>query len=260
MANAELAKRFDLTGRVAFVSGASSGFGRHFAEVLARAGASVAVGARRMDRLVELRDRLAPAGCRILPVALDVTDPASPPRAIAEAEATLGPVTILICNAGVPGGAMFLDTTEEQWRSVLDVNLDGVFRLGQAGARRMKANGTGGSIINMASVAAFGVLKGISAYHASKAAVVNLTRAMALELAKDRIRVNALAPGYVPTELNDAFLATDAGKRLIARVPFARVGRLDELDGPLLLLASDAGSYMTGSTIVVDGGTLLAMG
>ena len=143
---------------------------------------------------------------------------------------------------------------------MLDVNLDGVFRVGQEAARRMSKTSNGGSIINIASITAFGVLKAIAAYSASKAAVVSLTKSMALELARDKIRVNALAPGYFSTELNDAFLTSDAGRRLLSRVPMERAGRVEELDGPLLLLASDAGAFMTGSVITIDGGHLLAMG
>jgi NAD(P)-dependent dehydrogenase (short-subunit alcohol dehydrogenase family) len=193
-------------------------------------------------------------------VALDVTDRASIAKAFDAAEAALGPVSILVNNAGVPAGAYFLKMSESDWRSVMDVNLDGVFRVGQEAARRMSERRSGGSIINIASITAFGVLKGIAPYSASKAAVVSLTKSMALELARDGIRVNALAPGYFSTELNDAFLSGDAGQRLLSRVPMARAGKLEELDGPLLLLASDAGAFMTGSVITIDGGHLLAMG
>ena len=142
----------------------------------------------------------------------------------------------------------------------MEVNLDGVFRVGQEAARRMSENRGGGSIINIASITAFGVLKGIAPYSASKAAVVSLTKSMALELARDGIRVNALAPGYFSTELNDAFLNGEAGQRLLSRVPMARAGKLDELDGPLLLLASDAGAFMTGTVLTVDGGHVVPIG
>ena len=143
---------------------------------------------------------------------------------------------------------------------MMSVNLDGVFRVGQEAARRMAANRTGGSIVNIASLLGFGVIKGLSTYSATKAAVISLTKSMALELARDRIRVNALAPGYFATEFNDAYLASDAGKRMMSRVPMQRAGAVHELDGPLLLLASDAGAFMTGSVVTVDGGHLLAMG
>lgn len=252
--------RFSLAGKTALITGASSGFGWHFAHVLARAGAKVAVAARRTDRLQKLQDEIHASGGQAAAVALDVTDNASVKRAFDTAEAALGPVTILVNNAGVPAGSYFLKTTDADWRSVLDVNLDGVFRVGQEAARRMSERRSGGSIINVASIAAFGVLKGIASYSASKAAVVSLTKSMALELARDGVRVNALAPGYFSTELNDAFLSGEAGRRLLSRVPMARAGTLEELDGPLLLLASDAGAFMTGSVIIIDGGHLLAMG
>jgi NAD(P)-dependent dehydrogenase (short-subunit alcohol dehydrogenase family) len=255
-----MAQPFSLEGKAALVTGASSGLGRHFAGVLARAGAKVALAARRMDRLRELEAEIKAAGGRAVPVALDVTDSASVAHAFDAVEAVLGPITILVNNAGVPAGSFITETSDEQWRAVLDVNLDGVFRVGREAARRMKKHGAGGSIVNTASIAGFSVNKAIAAYSASKAAVISLTKTMALELARDRIRVNALAPGYIPTELNRGFLESEAGKRLLARVPMGRAGRLEELDGPLLLLASDAGAFMTGSVITVDGGHLLVGG
>jgi NAD(P)-dependent dehydrogenase (short-subunit alcohol dehydrogenase family) len=261
MGKAMAAYAISLTGKTALVTGASSGLGQHFARVLASAGAKVALAARRLDRLQQLEAEIRAAGGQASAVALDVTDRASIAKAFDAAEAALGPVSILINNAGVPAGAYFLKMSESDWRSVMDVNLDGVFRVGQEAARRMSERRSGGgSIINIASITAFGVLKGIASYSASKAAVVSLTKSMALELARDNIRVNALAPGYFSTELNDAFLSGDAGQRLLSRVPMARAGKLEELDGPLLLLASDAGAFMTGSVITIDGGHLLAMG
>ncbi len=250
---------FSLHGRTALVTGASSGIGRHFAGVLARAGARVAVAARRRDRLETLAADIRANGSEAVAVELDVTDPESVARAFDAAERAFGPVTVLVNNAGVPANTFFTKLTEQDWRQVLDVNLDGVFRVGQEGARRMIAAGTGGSIVNVASVLGLGVLKAVAPYAASKAAVIQLTKSMALEIVRDRIRVNALAPGYVVTELNDDFLASPSGQKLLSRVPFGRAADLKELDGPLLLLASDAGSYMTGSVLVVDGGSLLAM-
>ena len=250
---------FSLNGRTALVTGASSGIGRHFALVLARAGACVAVAARRLDRLEALVEDIRAKGGRAVAVPLDVTEPESVVRAFDAAEATFGPVTVLINNAGVPSNTFFTKLTEHDWREVLAVNLDGVFRVGQEGAKRMIAADTGGSIVNVASVLGLGVLKAVAPYAASKAAVIQLTKSMALELSRERIRVNALAPGYVITELNDEFLASESGQKLLSRVPFGRAAALSELDGPLLLLASDAGSFMTGSVLVVDGGSLLAM-
>src|SRR5688572_19100923 len=237
---------FSLKGRAALVTGASSGLGHHFAKVLVRAGAHVAIAARRIDRLEALKREIETSGGTATAVVLDVTDPASVKSAFATAEAALGPISVVVNNAGVAEPSYFLKMTEEEWRSVLSVNLDGVFRVAQEGARRMKANGTGGSIVNIASVLGLGVIKTLSHYSASKAGVIHMTKAVAYELARDNIRVNAIAPGYCETEMNDAFFQTEAGKRLIARVPMERLGRLSELDGPLLLLASNAGSFMTG--------------
>jgi NAD(P)-dependent dehydrogenase (short-subunit alcohol dehydrogenase family) len=193
-------------------------------------------------------------------VELDVSDPLSVARAFEAAQASAGPITIIINNAGVPSGSYFVKTSEEEWRDVMAVNLDGVFRIGREAARRMIASGTGGSIVNIASILGFGAIKSLSAYAASKAAVVSLTKSMALELARERIRVNAIAPGYFSTEINAGFLESAAGRRLLSKVPMGRAGNLAELDGPLLLLASEAGAFMTGSVITVDGGHLLAMG
>lgn len=249
-----------LAGKIALVTGASSGLGAHFARVLAGAGAGVVLTARRFDRLSRLESEIRATGGEAWAVELDVTDQASVARAFDAAEAAAGPIAVLVNNAGVPSGSFFAKTTEEEWRGVMAVNLDGVFRVGREAARRMVANGAGGSIVNIASILGFGTIKSLSAYAASKAAVVSLTKSMALELARERIRVNAIAPGYFSTEINDGFLASEAGRRLLSRVPMGRFGDLSELDGPLLLLASNAGAFMTGSVITVDGGHLLAMG
>jgi NAD(P)-dependent dehydrogenase (short-subunit alcohol dehydrogenase family) len=251
---------FSLAGKTALVTGASSGFGRHFAAVLAEAGARVALTARRLDRLQSVEAEIAGRAQIAKAIALDVTDRRSVEQAFDAAEAALGPVTIVLNNAGVPSGSFFLKTSEEEWRRVLDVNLDGVFRVGQVAGQRMAKGAAGGSIINIASILGFGAIKAVSAYAASKAAIISLTKSMALELARDRIRVNALAPGYFATEFNTQFMATDAGKRMLARVPLGRFGTLSDLDGALLLLASDAGAYMTGSIITIDGGQTLAIG
>lgn len=253
-------EQFSLDGRTALVTGASSGLGRHFATTLAHAGAQVAVAARRRDKLDETVDIIASAGGSAVPVMMDVTEPQSLAAAFDEAESPLGPITILVNNAGVPSRTPFLDMDEDEWRQTMDVNLDGVARVAREAGRRMRAAKTGGSIVNIASVLGLAVLRSVSAYAVSKAAVIQLTKAMALEVARDNIRVNALAPGYFATDLNRGFLSSDAGQRIIASVPQARVGNLEELDGPLLLLASDAGSFMTGSVLSVDGGASLALG
>lgn len=259
MADDDPIRRFRLDGRAALVTGASSGLGCRFALTLARAGADVALCARRLDRLQAVARTIEDGGGRAVALRMDVTDGASVAAAFEQAQAALGPVSILVNNAGVPSTTAFIDTSDEAWRQVMAVNLDGVFRVAREGAQRMRAAG-GGAIVNIASVLASSVLKGVSAYAASKAAVIQLTRAMALELARDNIRVNALAPGYVATEMNTDFLASEAGRRLIAKVPQARVGEPADLDGPLLLLASDAGAFITGAVLYVDGGAALTLG
>lgn len=248
---------FSLADETALVTGASSGLGRHFAAVLARAGARVVVAARRPDRLRALVQEIEAAGGSATAIEMDVTNPASVASGFAAAEAVFGPNTIVVNNAGVTDPAFITRMSDAQWRGVMDVNLDGVFHVAREASRRMIAAGNGGSIINIASIVGLGAIKTLGAYAASKAGVLALTRTMALELARDKIRVNALAPGYISTELNDSFWQTDAGKRMIAHIPQRRLGRLEELDGPLLLLASRAGSFMTGSTLTVDGGHLL---
>ena len=251
---------FSLAGKTAFITGASSGLGAHFAGVLSRAGAKVVIAARRTDRLEALAATIRSAGGTAHAVALDVTAPASVSAAYDSAESVLGPIDIVVNNAGVPSQSRILMTTESEWRDVMSVNLDGVFRVAQEGARRMVAAKRPGSIVNIASILGYAVMKTLAPYSASKAAVISLTRAMALELARDRIRVNAIAPGYFATEINGDFWQTDAGARMIKGIPMGRIGDLPELDGPLLLLASDAGAFMTGSILTVDGGHLLATG
>lgn len=249
--------QFSLVGQTALVTGASSGLGQHFATVLAAAGAKVAVAARRVDRLEMLATRIKGAGGQAHAVAMDVTDAASITAAFDAAEAALGPVTILINNAGVPSQSSFLKVSAEEWRETLAVNLDGVFAVGQEAAKRMAKGGQGGSIVNIASIMGTANAKTLAPYCASKAAVLSLTRSMALELVRDRIRVNAIAPGYFSTEINAGFTETEPGKKMVARIPMRRFGNLPDLDGPLLLLASDAGRFMTGSVLTVDGGQLL---
>lgn len=247
---------FDLSDRAALVTGASSGLGRHFALTLARAGAKVALAARRVDRLEELQARIEAQGGAAAAVALDVTDAGSVAAAVAEAAARLGPIRVLVNNAGVAATKGVLEADEEDWDRVVGTNLKGAWLVAQAVARHMAGHGQGGSIVNIASILGLRVAGQVSAYAASKAGLLHLTRAMALELARHKIRVNAIAPGYIETELNRDFFASPAGEALVKRVPQRRLGRPEELDGALLLLASDASSYMTGSTVVVDGGHL----
>ncbi|PGH57034.1 2-deoxy-D-gluconate 3-dehydrogenase [Azospirillum palustre] len=248
----------DLTGRTALVTGASSGLGRHFAGVLAKAGARVALAARRTEALAETRSAIEAAGGSAVVVAMDVTDPASVAAAVGEAWGALGRIDILVNNAGVTATRPFLDMGEEEWDRVIDTNLTGCARVARAVAQRMRDDKQGGAIVNIASILGMRVAGQVSSYIAAKGGLVQLTKAMALELARHDIRVNALCPGYVETELNADFFASDAGKALVKRIPQRRLGRLADLDGPLLLLASDAGAYMTGSVLAVDGGHLVS--
>ncbi|MEJ2015397.1 MAG: glucose 1-dehydrogenase [Limibacillus sp.] len=245
---------FSLDGRVALVTGASSGLGAGFARVLAGAGAKIALAARRGDRLVALAKELQDQGARALPIEVDVSDPVQVARAVEETETELGPLRILVNNAGVAKTAPALETPLEDWDSVIEVNLRGAWIMAQEAGRAMSAHGEGGSIINIASILGLNGTQGVPAYGASKAALINLTRALAAEWARNGIRVNALAPGYIETDLNKDFLASQAGEAIRKRIPQRRFGRLHDLDGPLLLLAGDAGGFMTGSVVVVDGG------
>lgn len=247
-----------IAGRGALVTGASSGLGRHFAKVLAGAGARVVLAARRTDALETTREAIAAAGGTAIPVRMDVTDSASVRRAVAEAGEALGGIDILVNNAGVTVTAPLLDLEEADWDRVIDTNLTGCFLVAQEVARSMRDRKSGGAIVNVASILGMRVGGQVSAYLASKAGLVHLTKAMALELARHGIRVNALCPGYLETELNSDFFASEAGKALVKRIPQRRLGRLEDLDGPLLLLCSDAGAYMTGSVIAVDGGHLVS--
>ena len=248
---------FNLDGRHALVTGASSGLGRHFAVTLARAGARVSLAARRADALADTVTAVEAAGGQAQAVVMDVTERASVAAAIAAAEERFGRLDILVNNAGIAAPATALDLTEADWDAVIDTNLKGVFLTAQEAGRRMAATG-GGSIVNVASILGLRVTGGVSAYAASKAGVVQLTKSLALEWARHGIRVNAIAPGYVETEMNAEFFASDAGRAMIRRVPQRRLGRAQDLDGALLLLASEAGAYMTGSVVAVDGGHLVS--
>jgi 3-oxoacyl-[acyl-carrier protein] reductase len=249
---------FDLTGRVALVTGASSGLGTQFARALADNGAAVALVARRADRLDSLRREIEGKGGRAFAIEADVTDRAAMARAFEAAEKAFGTVTVLVNNAGVAQKAMrATDVSPEEWRRVLNVDLDAVFFNAQEAARRMLAAQKQGAIVNIASVLGFGVSKGTAAYAVAKAAVVQVTKALAVELAFKGVRVNAIAPGWFVTEINDKYLESEAGIALKRDIPMGRFGETGDLDGALLLLASDAGRYITGATIVVDGGQVV---
>jgi len=252
------AELFDLKGRVALVTGASGGLGLRFAEVLAANGASVALVARRADKLNAAKARIEKAGGKALAIEADVLDRAAMNRAFDQAEAALGAVTCLINNAGVAHSTRATDLTEEEWRRIVGTNLDAVFFWAQEGARRMLKANTKGAIVNIASVLGFGVSKGTIAYATAKAGVIQMTKALGLELAFKGVRVNAIAPGWFVTDINREYLE-GAGKALTRDIPVGRFGRDGDLDGALLLLVSEAGAYMAGTTVVVDGGQMVAL-
>jgi NAD(P)-dependent dehydrogenase (short-subunit alcohol dehydrogenase family) len=248
------ASLFDVRGKVALVTGASTGLGNHFARTLAAHGATVVVGARRADKLAALVDDILKAGGKAIAIPMDVTSRESVAGAIAQAARSAGVPDIVVNNAGIAQGKPSIELTEDDWRSVLDTNLDGAWRVAQESAKAMIAADKGGAIINIASVLGLRVANSLLAYSTAKAALIQATKALALEWARYRIRVNAIAPGYIETEMTRAFFQTEAGQATVKRVPQRRIGTPADLDGTLLLLASDASSYMTGSVVVVDGG------
>lgn len=247
-----------LTGRIALVTGASSGLGRHFAGTLAAAGAHVLLAARRADRLADQVEQLRGQGHRADAVSLDVTDAAAVTDTFSRLDADRQVPDIVVNNAGVAVSRPAIAVTEADWDQVVDTNLKGAWLIATEAARRLVSIGRPGSIVNIASILGERVGGAVAPYCASKAGLLHLTKALALEWARHDIRVNALAPGYVATELNGDFLASDAGERLRARIPQRRFGVPADLDGPLLLLVSPAGAYMTGAVLAVDGGHLVS--
>jgi NAD(P)-dependent dehydrogenase (short-subunit alcohol dehydrogenase family) len=245
---------FGLDGKVALVTGASSGLGDRFARTLAMAGARVLVCARREDRLRDLVEEIAAEGGQAAAVRLDVTDEVAVAEAFDAADAAFGPVDILVNNAGVARMGFVTEMPVDEWDEVINVNLRAAFLVAREGARRMIEQGAGGSIINIASILSDFGTKGGAAYSASKGGVAQLTRTMALELARHDIRVNAIAPGYFVSEMNDDYFETEAAQRMIKGIPMRRVGDPSELDAALLTLAGPGGSYMTGTIVTVDGG------
>ncbi len=248
---------FDVSKEVILVTGASQGLGRQFARVLSARGAAVILAARQTAKLKSLEEEIRGKGGRAAAVQMDITDIGALSGALDAAEAAFGPVTVLINNAGIAIEKLAIDQTEADWDAVIGSNVKGAYFLATELARRMIARRQGGNIVNIASVLGTGVLKAISPYAISKAGMIQGTRAMALELAGNGIRVNALAPGYIDTEMNHDFWATPAGEKLTRRIPQRRVGAESDLDGAILLLASNASRYMTGSVVTVDGGFLL---
>jgi NAD(P)-dependent dehydrogenase (short-subunit alcohol dehydrogenase family) len=251
------AEMFSLKGRVALVTGASSGLGVQFAKALADNGAMVALVARRADRLKTLKDEIEGKGGKVLAIEADVTDHAAMMRAFDAAEKSFGTVTILVNNAGIAHGGRAVEMSSDEWRKVLSTNLDAVFFWAQEAARRILAANKQGAIVNIASVLGLAVSKGAVAYAAAKAGVVQVTKALAVELAFKGVRVNAIAPGWFVTEMNNDYLTGEAGAAIKREIPMGRFGNPGDLDGTLLLLVSDAGSYITGATIVVDGGQVI---
>ncbi len=249
-----MADLFALHGKRALVTGASSGLGWHFAKVLAEAGAEVTVAARRADKLAQLCQDIEAAGGKAHAVSLDVTDPSSVNALFDHAC-----FEIVINNAGVTHDGPALKTTEDDWNSVINTDLNGVFRVAQGAARALQREGIDqASIINIASILGLRVAGNLSAYATAKAGVVQLTKSLALEWARFGIRVNAICPGYIETDLNREFFASPAGASLIKRIPQRRLGQMQDLNGPLLMLASDASAFMTGAEIAVDGGHLVS--
>ena len=240
-----------LTGKTALVTGASSGLGAHFARLLAREGVMVTLAARRMDPMVALTAEITAAGGTAEALGLDVGDTDAVERVLSGRR-----FDILVNNAGIGDAGSALEQTTAQIDAMLDVNLKGAFHVARAVAAGMRDAG-GGAIVNIASIIAHRVTARTAAYAASKAGLLHLTRALALEWARHGIRVNALCPGYIETPINADFFATEAGATLIRRIPQRRLGRPEDLDGALLLLVSDAGRYITGADIVVDGGHLV---
>ncbi len=243
-----------LDGKTALVTGASSGLGDRFARLLAESGAAVAIAARRLDRLEQLASAIAQNGGRAHAVAMDVTDVASVRAGVAAAEAALGPIDVLVNNSGVSVTARIGDIEEPDYDFVMNTNLKGAFFVAQAVGRSMIASKRPGRIINIASAAGLQPLGQISVYGMSKAGVIHMTRSMALEWGRYNINVNALCPGYIETENNRDYWNTEGGRKLLAQLPRRRVGKPEDLDGLVLLLASDRSGFVNGAAIAADDG------
>ncbi|WP_303978131.1 SDR family NAD(P)-dependent oxidoreductase [Dongia mobilis] len=247
---------FDLTGQVALVTGASGDLGRHFAAVLAGAGAAIVLMARRGDVIAAEAERLRGLGHRAASVTGDITQAQGFNSAFAAAESELGPISLLVNNAGISLTTPSLDLADSDWDAVIDTNLKGAWLASHEAAQRWVKHKRPGNIINIASILGQRVANQTLPYAVSKAGLIQMTKALSLEWARHNIRVNALSPGYIRTALNEEFFTTEAGATLIKRIPQRRLGLPQDLDGPLLLLASSASAYMTGTVLTVDGGHL----
>ena len=245
---------FDLSGKTAIITGASSGLGKHFAKTLSAAGANLVICARRVQNLEELKNEI---NTEVLVLPIDVTSEESVLSFFSEVRNSIGSADILINNAGTSDPKRFKDLDEESWNYVLETNLNGAYRVAKNFTDSLIQDNKSGSIVNIASILGLRVGLNLASYATAKAGLVQLTKSMALELARSNIRVNAIAPGYILTEINDEFFATDEGQNYIKNIPMNRLGLESDLDGVLLLLASDASSFMTGSIIPVDGGHLI---
>lgn len=248
----------DLKGKRVLVTGASSGLGAHFVRLLARQGAYVVAAARRVERLEDLAQACATLPGQVMPLALDVASVPSIQAGVAEAVRLLGGLDVLVNNAGIGETEAAISVTEAQWDAQLDVNLKGCFFAAQAAAQVMIAAKQGGAIVNIASILGERVMTRVVPYAVSKAGLIQMTKGLALEWARHGIRVNALAPGYILTDINRDFFDSEAGEALTKRIPTRRIGDPADLDGPLLLLCSEAGRHMTGAVVAVDGGHLVS--
>lgn len=248
-----------LSGKSVLVTGASSGLGRSFALTLARAGADVAIAARRLDKLEELAAEIEGLDRKAAAIQLDVTDAGNIKLAVEQTTAALGSLDILINNSGIAPAAPAIDLDEGEWDRCMDTNLKGAWLMAQESARKMIEGGKGGVIVNIASILSVRVQKGTAPYAISKAGLLQMTKALALEWARYGIRVNALAPGYIETDISRDFLQSDGGQRMMKSIPQRRFGQAEDLDGALLFLTGDASQYVTGVFLPVDGGHTLAL-
>ncbi len=246
---------FSMRGERVLVTGASSGLGWHFATVLARAGADVALAARRIEKLAELAAQLEDEGVRVHTVSMDVASTKSVESGVASSVEALGGISVLINNAGITDTVPFVKQSEESWQAIIDTNVNGAWRVARAVTQHMMETGRG-NIVNVASVMSTRVAGHLTAYCTSKGAILQMTHSLGHDLSRYGIRVNAIAPGYIHTPFNETFFKSEAGQKIIDRIPQKRLGEPEDLDGAILLLASRASKYMTGSVVTVDGGHL----